>query len=152
MAVETQRLGAVQVEGLMMAIAAVVPHYLLGLAAGAGLLGMFMPIAGYVIPIDDIPKPFWRYPMHYLGYHTYSLNGMMTNEFLDTDGWGCPCEITEEGCGEPCTITGEGVLHALRWSGGRSKWWDIGVMCLMALVFRVFFFLMLKLREAVSKQ
>ena len=35
-----------QVEALMMAIAAVVPHYLLGLAAGAGLLGMFMPIAG----------------------------------------------------------------------------------------------------------
>jgi hypothetical protein len=36
----------VQVEAVMMAIAAVVTHYLRGLAAGAGILGMFMPIAG----------------------------------------------------------------------------------------------------------
>ena len=105
-----------------MAIAAVVPHYLLGLAAGAGLLGMFMPIAGYVIPITDIPKPFWRYPMHYLGYHTYSLNGMMANEFLGTSGWGCPCEIQPRGCGGPCSIKGEDVLQALRWAYGRDKW------------------------------
>jgi hypothetical protein len=111
-----------QVEALMMAIAAVVPHYLLGLAAGAGILGMFMPIAGYVIPTSDIPKPFWLYPMHYLGYHTYSLNGMMSNEFSGTDGWGCPCEIQPEGCSGPCEITGQGVLNALRWASGRNKW------------------------------
>lgn len=94
----------------MMAIAAVVPHYLLGLAAGAAILGCFMPIAGYIIPVANIPKPFWRYPMHYLGYHTYSMNGMMANEFLGTDGWGCPCELQPEGCATAgCTTTGEEV-------------------------------------------
>jgi hypothetical protein len=30
------------VESLMMAIAAIVPHYLMGIAAGAGIMGMFM--------------------------------------------------------------------------------------------------------------
>lgn len=29
-----------------MAIAAIVPHYLLGIAGGAALLGIFMPVAG----------------------------------------------------------------------------------------------------------
>jgi hypothetical protein len=94
----------------MMAIAAVVPHYLLGLAAGAAVLGCFMPIAGYIIPVANIPSPFWRYPMHYLGYHTYSMNGLMANEFVGTDGWGCPCELQKGGCATPnCTITGEEV-------------------------------------------
>lgn len=135
----------------MMAIAAMVPHFLLGVAVGAAILGIFMAIAGYVIPISDIPKPLWRYPMHYLGYHTYALSGMMANEFLDTKAWGCPCEIQPEGCAGPCKITGKGVLSSLRWQSGRSKWWDVGVIMLMILVFRVFFFLMLKAREAMAK-
>lgn len=97
----------------MMAIAAVVPHYLLGLAAGAAILGCFMPIAGYIIPVADLPAPFWHYPMHFLGYHTYAMNGLMSNEFLGTDGWGCPCEIQKGGCGGPCTITGEEVRFLL---------------------------------------
>ena len=80
------------------------------------------PHAGYVIPLGDITKAFWRYPMHYLGYHTYSLNGMMSNEFLGTDGWGCPCEIQPEGCPNPnCTIDGGGVMDALDWTYGRDK-------------------------------
>jgi hypothetical protein len=95
---------------MMMAIAAVVPHYLLGLAAGAGLLGVFMPVAGYIIPVDSIPDPVWRYPMHYLGYHTYAMHGMMINEFKGTDGWHPPCEIQPTGCPDPVErITGEGV-------------------------------------------
>lgn len=99
-----------QVEGMMMAIAAVVPHYLLGLAAGAGLMGIFMPVAGYVIPIDSIPAPVWRYPMHYLGYHTYAMHGMMMNEFEDTTDWRCPCEVQPGGCSPAdCRISGGGV-------------------------------------------
>ena len=69
--------------------------------------------AGYVIAVSNIPKPFWRYPMHYLGYHTYSIHGMMTNEFMDTYGWGCPCEITPQGCGGACEITGTDVLKVM---------------------------------------
>jgi hypothetical protein len=52
-------LPALQVEGLMMAIAAIVPHYLLGLAAGAGLLGVFMPVAGVHPRSRQGPLPVW---------------------------------------------------------------------------------------------
>jgi hypothetical protein len=43
------------------------------------------------------------------------------------------------------------VLKALNYAGSRSKWWDIVVQLLMALLFRAAFFFMLKLREALSK-
>lgn len=52
----------------------------------------------------------WRYPMHYIGYHTYGIHGMMLNEFEDTDGWECPCTLQPEGCPqEDCTLNGEAV-------------------------------------------
>ena len=66
--------------------------------------------AGYIIALEDIPNPMWRYPMHYIGYHTYGIHGMMLNEFEDTDGWDCPCTLQPEGCPEEdCTINGVAV-------------------------------------------
>jgi hypothetical protein len=51
------------VEGLMMAIAAIVPHYLMGIAGGAGLMGMYMLVCGFFQTVDQLPKPVWRYPL-----------------------------------------------------------------------------------------
>ena len=135
----------------MMAIAAIVPHYLLGIAAGAAILGTLMPTAGFIIPISNLPRPVWFYPVHFLAYHTFSMHGLMHNEFLGTDGWGCPCEIQPGGCDGPCTLTGEEALDALRFPSPRSKWWDVAIVLLMAIVFRAFFAINLKLRELLSK-
>lgn len=60
------------VESLMMAIAAVVPHYLMGIAGGAGILGMFMLVCGFFQPVGELPAPVWRYPLHYMSYHRYA--------------------------------------------------------------------------------
>lgn len=43
------------------------------------------------------------------------------------------------------------VLEALDYPTGRSKWWDLAVLALMAITFRVAFLVMLKVREALSK-
>jgi hypothetical protein len=109
----------VQVEALMMAIAAIVPHYLLGIAGGAALLGIFMPVGGFVIAVDDMPKAVWRYPVHYIAYHSYAFHGLMLNEFEGTDGWKCTCTLERDGCtntqGLPfpeCTIPGNDVSSA----------------------------------------
>ena len=68
--------------------------------------------AGYIIALEDIPNPMWRYPMHYIGYHTYGIHGMMLNEFEDTDGWDCPCTLQPGGCPEEdCSIDGEAVRY-----------------------------------------
>jgi hypothetical protein len=63
------------VEGLMMAIAAIVPHYLMGIAGGAGLMGMFMLVCGFFQTVDQLPKPVWRYPLHYMAFHSYAFAG-----------------------------------------------------------------------------
>jgi hypothetical protein len=63
------------VEGLMMAIAAIVPHYLMGIAGGAGLMGMFMLVCGFFQPVGQLPNPVWRYPLHYMAFHSYAFAG-----------------------------------------------------------------------------
>jgi hypothetical protein len=63
------------VEGLMMAIAAIVPHYLMGIAGGAGLMGMYMLVCGFFQTVDQLPKAVWRYPLHYAAFHSYAFAG-----------------------------------------------------------------------------
>jgi ABC-type multidrug transport system permease subunit len=46
----------VVVESLMMAIAPLVPHYLMGIAAGAGIMGLYMIVCGFFQPLNSMPK------------------------------------------------------------------------------------------------
>ncbi|PKI75534.1 hypothetical protein CRG98_004070 [Punica granatum] len=61
------------VESLMMAIASVVPNFLMGIVIGAGIQGIFMLVSGYFRLPKDIPKPFWRYPMSFISFHFWAL-------------------------------------------------------------------------------
>jgi hypothetical protein len=91
-----------------------VPHYLMGIA-GAGILGMFMLVSGFFQPADQLPAPVWRYPMHYIAYHSYAFGGFMHNQFDGTDGWGCP-SVGAFMDGEydlDCTLTGEEIVSEL---------------------------------------
>ena len=58
------------VESLMMAIAPIVPNFLMGIAAGAGLLGMYMVVCGFFQPLGSKPQPIFRYPLSYISFHT----------------------------------------------------------------------------------
>eukprot|EP01025_Chloroclados_australasicus_P007707 TRINITY_DN1255_c0_g2_i1.p1 TRINITY_DN1255_c0_g2~~TRINITY_DN1255_c0_g2_i1.p1 ORF type:complete len:648 (-),score=54.65 TRINITY_DN1255_c0_g2_i1:460-2403(-) len=142
------------VESLMMAIAAIVPHFLMGIAAGAGLLGIYMSVGGFLMRIGELPDPVWKYPMHYIAYHTYSFSGFMNNEFRDTYGWACPCSIQylpdgSNAC-EDCTQDGDGVLES--WQiPDRKKYLDLGILIGMIVVYRFIFYGMLKLKEALAK-
>ena len=86
------------VESIMMAIAPLVPHFLMGIAAGAGLLGFFMLVCGFFQPRNQLPKPVFLYPFHYVSFETYSFYGFMNNEFAGTTGWRCPCTAQPGGC------------------------------------------------------
>ncbi|KAG2450898.1 hypothetical protein HYH02_004730 [Chlamydomonas schloesseri] len=141
------------VESLMMAIAAVVPHYLMGIAGGAGILGMYMLVCGFFQPVGELPAPVWRYPLHYISYHSYAFAGFMHNEFDSTDGWLCPCYDQAAGCGPayeapnpPCTMTGAEILDY--WTiSGLNKWVDIGIQCAMIGIYRFLFWLALVIKE-----
>ncbi|EFJ40488.1 hypothetical protein VOLCADRAFT_99753 [Volvox carteri f. nagariensis] len=140
------------VESLMMSIAAVVPHYLMGIAGGAGILGMFMLVCGFFQPVGELPAPVWRYPLHYISYHSYAFAGFMHNEFGNTEGWLCPCYNQENGCGPNynstniCTMSGAEILDY--WTvNGLNKWVDVGIQCAMIAIYRGLFWLALSIKE-----
>jgi ABC-type multidrug transport system permease subunit len=93
----------------MMVIAAIVPVFLMGIAAGAGILGMFMLVCGFFRLPNDLPDPVWRYPFYYLSFHTYAFEGFMTNEFTGLtfenrpaslprlSGWVCSTLLSKPG-------------------------------------------------------
>ncbi|MEW5317658.1 MAG: hypothetical protein WDW38_008940 [Sanguina aurantia] len=151
------------VESLMMAIAAVVPHYLMGIAeAVLRIMGMYMLVCDATSSrchscLDqtslELPGPVWTYPMHYVGYHTYAWAGFMQNEFNDPSvSWGCPCEATPSGCGAqytidaPCQMSGQDILAY--WSVlGVNKWVDVGIQAGMIVIYRLFFWGAIKFSE-----
>jgi ABC-type multidrug transport system ATPase subunit len=66
-------------EGFMCLVGAIVPHYIIGIALGAGVYGFFMLCEGAFKVYDDIPP--WFIWVHYIGFHTYSYRVFMYNEF-----------------------------------------------------------------------
>jgi len=78
----------VAAEGFMCLIGAIAPHYILGIALGAGVYGFFMLCEGAFKVQRDIPGYFiW---VHHLGFHTYSYRVFMYNEFKSIDRFDPP--------------------------------------------------------------
>ncbi|KAF4666548.1 hypothetical protein FOZ61_009589 [Perkinsus olseni] len=66
-------------ESLMMLLGAATPHYIIGIALGAGIYGMFMLVCGFMVPPDRIPSG-WKW-VHHLAFHTYAFGAFMFAEF-----------------------------------------------------------------------
>jgi hypothetical protein len=66
-------------EAFMALMAALVPHYIVGIALAAGVFGFFMLCEGFFIVKSKIPGYLiWGY---YLAPHTYTFRMFMHNEF-----------------------------------------------------------------------
>lgn len=131
------------VESLMMAIASIVPNFLMGIIIGAGIQGIFMLVSGYFRLPNDIPKPVWRYPMSYLSFHFWALQGQYQNDlqglFFDNEPPG------------PFKIPGEYILeNVFQIDVNRSKWIDLSVLFSMIVAYRILFFIMIKINEDVT--
>ncbi|KAF8012239.1 hypothetical protein BT93_I0389 [Corymbia citriodora subsp. variegata] len=131
------------VESLMMIIASIVPDFLMGIITGAGIQGVMMLTGGFFRLPDDLPKPFWRYPMYYISFHKYANQGFFKNEFeglmfLDQMG------------GSP-TIGGEEILRKY-WQVemGYSKWVDLAILLGMVVVYRLMFLGIIKAAEKMK--
>ncbi|KAF0718674.1 Aste57867_1548 [Aphanomyces stellatus] len=72
-------LSLVVAESLMHVLAAIVPHYIIGIGMGAGLFGMFMVVEGFMLPLDAIP-PAWQW-LHYVAFHSYSFKSFLFKQF-----------------------------------------------------------------------
>lgn len=131
------------VESLMMVIASVVPNFLMGIIIGAGIQGIFMLVSGYFRLPNDIPKPFWRYPMSYLSFHFWALQGQYQNDLMGL-------EFDNSAPGLP-KIPGEFILEQIfQIDLHRSKWVDVSVIFVMIIAYRVIFFIVIKINEDVT--
>ncbi|XP_047062624.1 ABC transporter G family member 11-like isoform X2 [Lolium rigidum] len=131
------------VESLMMAIASVIPNFLMGIIIGAGIQGIFMLVSGYFRLPYDIPKVFWRYPMQYISFHYWALQGQCQN---DMDGL-----LFDNQYPDQPKIPGEFILkYIFEINVKRSKWIDLSVIFSMIFIYRMLFFAMIKVNEDVT--
>ncbi|KAG7976430.1 hypothetical protein I3843_06G148400 [Carya illinoinensis] len=131
------------VESQMMIVASIVPNYLMGIIAGAGIQGLMLLVGGFFRLPNDLPKPFWKYPLYEVAFHKYAYQGMFKNEFEGTI-------FHSNKDGGPHIITGEEILRDT-WQADMSysKWGDITVLLGMIAFYRLLFLLIVKLTEKV---
>ncbi|XP_074380438.1 ABC transporter G family member 1-like isoform X2 [Apium graveolens] len=126
------------VESLMMVVASIVPDFLMGIISGAGIQGIMILNGGFFRLPDDMPKPFWKYPMYYISFHKYAFEGFYKNEYIGLT-------FPNEKAGGPRTITGDEILEDI-WQvdNSYSKWVDMTILLLMVATYRILFFLIVK--------
>ncbi|XP_021714210.1 ABC transporter G family member 11-like isoform X2 [Chenopodium quinoa] len=132
------------VESLMMIVASLVPDFLMGIITGAGIQGVMMLNGGFFRLPNDLPNPFWKYPMYYIAFHKYANQGFYKNEF---EGLTFPNALV----GGTATITGEEVLKNL-WQVemGYSKWVDLAILFGMVVIYRLMFLGIIKATEKLK--
>ncbi|KAI7742834.1 hypothetical protein M8C21_028172 [Ambrosia artemisiifolia] len=132
------------VESLMMIVASVVPNYLMGIIVGAGIQGLMILGGGFFRLPNDLPNPFWKYPLFYIGFHKYAYQGLFKNEFE-----GVKYVYNEAGVQK--VMDGEYILRE-KWEVemGYSKWVDLLIICGMVVVCRVLFCVIIMIAEKVK--
>ncbi|KAH9327899.1 hypothetical protein KI387_000007 [Taxus chinensis] len=131
------------VESLMMMVASIVPDFLLGIITGAGIQGVMMLNGGFFRLPNDLPKPFWRYPMYYIAFHKYANQAFYKNDFSGLN-------FTNNQAGAS-PIRGDDILRdTWQVEMGYSKWVDLLILGGMVVVYRVLFFTIIKLREKLK--
>ncbi|KAF3961341.1 hypothetical protein CMV_014039 [Castanea mollissima] len=132
------------VESLMMIVASILPDFLMGIITGAGIQGVMMLNGGFFRLPNDLPKPFWRYPMYYIAFHKYANQGFYKNEF---EGLTFP---NNQVGGSP-SITGEEILrNTWQVEMGYSKWIDLAILLGMVILYRLMFLGIVKIVEKVK--
>ncbi|XP_057956183.1 ABC transporter G family member 15-like [Malania oleifera] len=131
------------VESCMMVVASLVPNFLMGIVTGAGIIGIMMMTSGFFRLLPDLPKPFWRYPVSYLSYGSWSIQGSYKNDLVGL-------EFDPLIPGEP-KLKGEDIVRNMFGIPlDHSKWWDLAALVAVLIFYRLLFFTILKFKERAS--
>ncbi|ESQ30337.1 hypothetical protein EUTSA_v10011282mg [Eutrema salsugineum] len=130
------------VESCMMMIASLVPNFLMGVIIGAGYIGVMVLSAGFFRLFPDLPMVFWRYPVSYINYGAWALQGAFKNEMIGVE-YDSPLPLVPKMKGELILETVLGINPT------QSKWLDLGVVMMILIAYRLFFFAILKFKEKV---
>ncbi|CAL5426090.1 unnamed protein product [Camellia sinensis] len=107
------------------------------------VVGVMMMTAGFFRFSTDLLKPFWRYPMSYINYMAWALQGEYKNDMIGL-------EFDPLQPGDP-KLKGKVIINTvLGISLDHSKWWDLTVVIVILIVYRLLFFTILKFKERAS--
>lgn len=116
-------------------VSSVVPNYILGYAAVIAFTALFFLFCGYFLNSHDIPI-YWKW-MNKVSTMTYSYEGLLMNQYQTGDTFG----FTQTGQ----AINGTNILNSLNISTQESKKWEkVLVMLGWAVLYRIFFYIVLR--------
>ncbi|XP_065871896.1 ABC transporter G family member 1-like [Euphorbia lathyris] len=131
------------VESLMLIVASIVPNFLMGLTTGGGIQGLMMLSGGFFRLPNDLPLVFWKYPMYYIAFHKYAIQGLYKNEFEGLI-------FRSNDVGSPY-INGEEILKNLwQLEMGYSKWIDLSILFGMVILYRLLLLTILDITEKLK--
>ncbi|KAL2329214.1 hypothetical protein Fmac_022641 [Flemingia macrophylla] len=105
--------------------------------------GIMMMTSGFFRLLSDLPKPVWRYPISYISYGSWAIQGSYKNDLLGL-------EFEPLLPGDP-KLTGEYIItHMLGIELNHSKWLDLAALIVILICYRLLFFTVLKFKERAS--
>ncbi|KAL5717002.1 ATP-binding cassette sub- G member 3 [Ranunculus cassubicifolius] len=125
-------------EGLMLVVASLCQDVYWSMLNLVSVHVIMMLVAGYFRMRDELPAPVWTYPFSYLAFHTYSIQGLLENEYIGTSF----------AVGQVRTISGIQALHSAYGisNDSNAKWGNLLVLFVMAAGYRVVLFILLYFR------
>ncbi|KAF2283854.1 hypothetical protein GH714_016539 [Hevea brasiliensis] len=116
-------------------VSSVVPNFILGYAAVIAFTALFFLFCGYFLNSHDIPM-YWKW-MNKISTMTYPYEGLLMNQYRTSDIFGYAPN------GDP--ISGNSILKSLNISTQESKKWEkVLVMLGWAVLYRIFFYIILR--------
>lgn len=120
---------------VVVCFSALVPNFIVGNSVISAVMGSFFLFSGYFISKNGIPR-FWIF-MHYISLFKYPFEGLLNNEFSDSN----KCLDYMFGT---CVITGEDVLREEGYGGEGSRWRNYVIMVCFILVYRFISYVILR--------
>ncbi|GLT95964.1 hypothetical protein SLE2022_136150 [Rubroshorea leprosula] len=130
-------------EALILMVATLVPTLLMGIGASAGTLILMMMPSNLFRRLPDIPRFFWRYPMSYISYAAWAIQGQYKNDMTGL-------EFDPPIPGQP-KLKGEMLLEsAFGINPYHSKWWELTALVCLLISFKILFYVILRYKDGAS--
>ncbi|XP_023916477.1 ABC transporter G family member 3 isoform X1 [Quercus suber] len=130
-------------EGLMLVVVSLWQNVFWSILTLVSIHVVMMLAAGYFRIRNALPGPLWTYPLSYIAFHTYSIQGILENEYL----W------TSFPVGQVRTISGYQALRSAYDISPdvNSKWKNLLVLFLMVVGYRIVVFVLLYFHVGKNK-
>ncbi|XP_049410090.1 ABC transporter G family member 3 [Solanum stenotomum] len=123
-------------EGLLLLVASICQNIFWSILSFVSIHVIMMLSAGFFRIRSALPRPAWMYPISYIAFHTYSIQGLLENEYIGTSF----------AVGQVRTISGYEALGNVYdiSDDSNSKWKNLLVLFVMAVAYKVVIFILLK--------